>query len=83
MSPEHDSLGTILVSAVGASLKPVQQAGLYAYLWSSVMHALQEEHSSWSAAMQLAVEDDGAALIHSKERSSPATAKKCNSESSF
>lgn len=83
MSPEHDSLGTVLISAVEALLKPVQQTGLYAHLWSSVLHALWEQYSSWPAAMKPAVEDDGAALIHSKERSSPATAKKCNSESNF
>ena len=41
MSPEHDSLGTILFSAVGPSPKPVQQAGLYACLWSSVMDAFR------------------------------------------
>lgn len=43
-SPEHDSLGTILISSGGLSLKPEQQAGLYPYLWSSVMHALQEQY---------------------------------------
>lgn len=82
-SLEHDSFGTILVSSVGASLKPVQQAGLCAYLWSSVIRALQEQYTSWPAAIQLAAEDGGAALICSKERSSPATTQKCNSETSF
>lgn len=46
MSPEHDSLGTVLVSAVEALLKPVQQTGLYAHLWSSVLRALREQYSS-------------------------------------
>lgn len=47
------------------------------------MHAFQEQYTSWPAAMQLAVEDDGAALIHSKKRSSPVAVKKRNSDSSF